>query len=177
VDPSPELRPMPSSDPAFARAAGRLAADAESPAELEARLRAMYPRAVVRERALANEPRVLYIYRDGRYQRQRNDEWWTGSGNATAAIDLRTGTITAASREWAELLGDGVERVEGRPYRDFLVPEAAEAATEVIEALRESGELTSEMLMRTLDGSLIALDFHAVLTGDRIDVTYRPRPD
>jgi len=168
---------MPSSDPAFARAAGRLAADAESPAELEARLRALYPRAVVRERALANEPRVLYIYRDGRYQRQPKDEWWTRPGTATAAVDLRTGRIVHASREWAELLGDGVDRVEGRPYRDFLVPEAAEAATEVIEALRDARELTSEMLMRTLDGSLIALEFHAVLVGDVINVTYRPRRD
>lgn len=168
---------MPSSDPAFARAAGRLAAEAESPAELEARLRTLYPRAVVRERALANEPRVLYIYRDGRYQRQPKDEWWTGPGNATAVVDLRSGRIVQASREWAELLGDGVDRVEGRPYGDFLVPEAAEAATEVIAALRDSRELTSEMLMRTLDGSLIALEFHAVLVGDFINVTYRPRRD
>jgi PAS domain-containing protein len=176
MDPTPELRPMPSSDPAFARAAAIFATDARSPAELQTRLRALYPRAVVRERSLVNEPPVLYLYRDGRYQREPQDGWWTRSDNATASIDLRTGTIVEASPEWASLLGDGVDRIQGRPYVDFLVPEAVDAAAAIIGSLRETGEITSEMLMRTLDGSLITLEFHAELRGDRIDVAYRPRP-
>ena len=177
MDPSPELRPLPSSDSAFARAAARFAADARSPADLQTRLRALYPRAVVRERALANEPPVLYLFRDGRYEPRPADAWWTRPGHATATIDLGSGVITSASREWAALLGDGVERIEGRPYADFLVPEAAEAALAIIDALREWGEVTSEMLMRTLDGALVTFEFHAELEGDRIDVTYRPRPE
>jgi PAS domain S-box-containing protein len=166
---------MPRSDQAFARAAQRLAATVDSPSELEGRLRAVYPRTVVRERALSGEPPILYIYRDGRYEPEIADRWWEGTGVATAVIDLRTGTITEASAEWAAILGDSVDRLAGRPYTDFLVPEAAETALEIINALRASGEVTSEMLMRRADGTVVTLEFRAVLVDERIEVAYRPR--
>ena len=176
MDPTTELRPMPSSDRGFARAARALVMGSTSPADLETRLRSLYPRTVVRERALANEPRVLYIYRDGRYQREGRDPWWQAGGLATASIDLRTGTIVKASQEWAALLGDGVDAIAGRPYTDFLLPEARDAASAVIQVLAETGEITSEALMRRIDGTTMAFQFHATLKEGRIDVVYRLRP-
>ncbi len=62
------MRMIPASDAAFVRAARRLATGAISAGELQRRLRALYPRAIVRERDLSNEPRALYVYRDGHYQ-------------------------------------------------------------------------------------------------------------
>jgi PAS domain-containing protein len=167
---------MPASDRGFARAARALATGSTSPNDLEARLRSLYPRAVVRERALANEPRVLYIYRDGRYQRENGDPWWRADGLATASIDLRTGTIVEASPEWAALLGDGVDAITGRSYTDFLLPEAREAAAAVIQVLAEVGEITSEALMRRIDGTTVPFQFHATLSGHRIEIVYRHRP-
>jgi PAS domain-containing protein len=128
----------------------------------------------VRPRALAAEPLVLYIYRDGRYEPEINDAWWTAPGLPTATIDLRTGTIMRASREWSTLIGDGSERLEGRAYSDFLVPAAREAALETIEALRESRELTSQVVLQRHDGSVLIVAFHAVLEGDRVDIVYQP---
>jgi PAS domain S-box-containing protein len=168
---------MPSSDRGFARAARTLVVDARSPEELQTRLRSLYPRTVVRERALANEPRVLYIYRDGRYERDQRDPWWQGDGLATAVIDLRSGIIVHASREWATLLGDRVDAVAGRRYTEFLLPEARDAAAAVIQVIQEAGEITSEALMRRVDGSTVPFQFHATRSGDRISVVYRRRPD
>jgi hypothetical protein len=57
----------PSNDAAFARHANELLDEgADTPARLQRRLRAQYPRAVVRARELSSEPNVVwYVYRDG----------------------------------------------------------------------------------------------------------------
>lgn len=58
----------PRTDADFAALVDRSAADAASPQELQDRLRATYPRCVVRRRLVSNEPRtVWYVYRDGHW--------------------------------------------------------------------------------------------------------------
>ena len=171
-----DIRPMPRSDPAFGRAARAIAARATSPAAVQSELRSLYPHAVVRERGLASEPRVLYIYRDGYFRGDDDDRWWEREPVATAHIDLETGLISHSSTEFAALLGDGVGAVAGRPFMDFLLPEARAAAAEIIETLRQEGEVVSHMLLRRLDGSLARYEFRATLEGGRIDISYRPRP-
>src|SRR5215210_8629345 len=89
-------------------------------------------------------------------------------------IDLASGLITEASRGFGVIVGDAPERVAGRPYADFLLPEAAPAAAATIDALRAAGEVTSELVLRRPDGSTTALEFHATLRGRVIDVAYRP---
>ncbi len=63
----PVLVINPRSDATFNHLANGLAADeAHTPAELERALRKQYPRAVVRERNLSNEPILTwYVYREG----------------------------------------------------------------------------------------------------------------
>ena len=165
---------MPRSDRAFTNAAERLAGEAESPRDLERSLRALYPQAVVRERGLANESRVLYIYRDGHYQPEHHDPWWEREPVATARIDVTNGVITDASAEFAALLGNGPDVLVGRSYASFLLPEAVSAAAALLDALRETGSVTSKMLLLRIDGSLVTLEFHAVLRGHTVEVVYRP---
>jgi hypothetical protein len=57
----------PRSDARFARIVELLIEGADGPEDLEARLRRSYPDALVRERDLADEPSVWYVYRDGRW--------------------------------------------------------------------------------------------------------------
>jgi hypothetical protein len=67
------VRPLlivnPRSDARFVQLVARLTADgAPDPVDLQARLRADYPRAVVRRRELSSESTEMwYVYRDGRW--------------------------------------------------------------------------------------------------------------
>jgi hypothetical protein len=67
------MRPIlivnPRSDPEFAALVEQLAGvGVRAPLDLEARLRARYPRVVVRERSISDEEAVTwYVYRDGRW--------------------------------------------------------------------------------------------------------------
>jgi hypothetical protein len=59
----------PSSDEDFRRFVEERARGAASPAELQAQLRAVYRKAIVRARDLSDEPiSVWYVYRDGRWE-------------------------------------------------------------------------------------------------------------
>ena len=64
----PALFLNPADDPEFAAAVEQSMGEGISAADLQQRLRKVYPRAVVRPRGLANEPFVVwYVYRDGRW--------------------------------------------------------------------------------------------------------------
>ena len=65
----PVLIVNPRSDVRFAQLVGELTGEALSqPGDLEARLRAEFPNAIVRRRELSSEPtEVWYVYRDGRW--------------------------------------------------------------------------------------------------------------
>ena len=58
----------PASDLEFARRATTLLEGVSTPAELEAALRATYPKCLVRAREISSEQRVAwYVYREGRW--------------------------------------------------------------------------------------------------------------
>ena len=57
----------PASDEAFAERARALTAVSRTPEDLQARLRAYHPEAVVRARGLSGEREMWYVYRDGRW--------------------------------------------------------------------------------------------------------------
>lgn len=62
----PLLIVNPYDDEAFVLAANQaLDAGAPSPEALEVALRARYPRVIVRERGLSQEPAAWYVYREG----------------------------------------------------------------------------------------------------------------
>ena len=169
-----DLRPMPRSDAVFERVARRLAEESATPLDLEARLRAFFPLAVVRERSLSHEPRVLYIYRDGHYVQDRAEPWWRTEAVATASIDVRTGRIGIEGRE--PVLGIAPERARGPPRGHVLRrPRGArgrhyEVADLTFATILELGDVTSEALLRRSDGTAVPFEFHAERVGDRIEI-------
>jgi hypothetical protein len=174
MHPVTDVRAMPRSDVVFERVARRLSEVSTSPRDLQARLRAFFPRAVVRERGLSHEPPVLYIYRDGRYERAHDDGWWAAEGVATVSIDVVSGRIAEASPGLATLLRGAGSELAGRPWTDLVGPDALEVAQLTIAAILELGEVTSEALLRRSDGTPLLLEFHAGLREGRIEVAYRP---
>jgi hypothetical protein len=169
-----DLRAMPRSDAVFGRVARRLAEDSTTPVDLEARLRAFFPLAVVRERTLSHEPRVLYIYRDGRYLQDRAEPWWRTEAVATVAIDIHTGRVVSASPSWASFLRESADWLVGKSYAELVGPEALVVADVVFATILELGEVTSEALLRRSEGSAMPFEFHAERVGDRIEIAYRP---
>ena len=168
-----DLRAMPRSDAVFGRVARRLAEDSATPVDLETRLRAFFPLAVVRERSLSHEPRVLYIYRDGRYINDLAEPSGGTEAVATAAIDMRSGKVVDASLSWASLRSQSAERIVGKSYADLLGPEALEVAEVMLATIVELGEVTSEALPGGATDPL-PVRVHAEHVGDRIQITYRP---
>ena len=82
-DAEPQVAPTPpvvianpTHDHAFVALAERLVAEgAASPQALEAELRKVYPKTMVRERVLTAEPmRTWYVYRDGHWVDSRDDQ-------------------------------------------------------------------------------------------------------
>jgi len=71
----PALITIPSTDAAF-RAHVHGIRRGAAPTELEARLRRLYPRVVVRERTLSGEAPAWYVYRDGSWRSQLAESWW-----------------------------------------------------------------------------------------------------
>jgi len=174
MEPMTDVRAMPRSDVVFERVARRLADRSTSPRDLQARLRAFFPRAVVRERGLSHEPPILYIYRDGRYQHDLDDAWWEADEVATVVIDVASGTIVEASPGLATLVQGSGEALVGRPWTDLIGPDALEVAQLTVATILELEQATSEAVLRRSDGTPLLLEFHAVLAGGRIEVAYRP---
>jgi hypothetical protein len=181
MQPVADVRAMPRSDVVFERVARRLADRASSPRDLQVRLRAYFPRAVVRERGLSHEPPILYIYRDGRYEQDHDGAWWTAAAVDTVVIDVGSGMIVEAGPRLATLVqgtdGSPEQGLVGRPWTDLVGPDALEVAQLTIATILELGEVTSEALLRRADGSPVLMEFHALLAHGRIEVAYRPVAD
>jgi hypothetical protein len=173
---TPRVTSLPSSDRAFARVV-RSVLDAYadlSARELEWRLRPLYPNVVVRERGLSGESRLYYVYRDGRFRPETRDRWWRGEGVARARVSAATGRLTEVSEEWADLMRGPPERFIGLHFTELVAPEVRDAAATFLDAVLDLGEIASEGVVVRGDGTSLAIEFHAIEEGDRIEVFYRP---
>jgi PAS domain-containing protein len=169
-------RPIPSGDRVFTRIVEAAATDAQSPEDLEQRLRPLFPRATVTERGLAGEPRIVYVYRDGHFTTDSDEPWWEQPDVARVTLDAETGVMTAVNERWAELMGEPPGKLTGRPYTDFVLPEALPTAQALLGSILELGEARSSVVLRRPDGRLITIEFRAVLDGRLLRVAYRPVP-
>jgi PAS domain-containing protein len=169
-----DTRAMPSSDVAFRQVVDRLLGESESPADLLARLRTLYPKADLAERGLEDEPRIFYVYRDGRFELPTAERWWLDEEVARVSISVETGQLVRVNDEWSHLMGDTPQRLVGRHYSDFVLPEARAAVSVLFDTLVTEGTAHSEALLQRPDGSLVAIEFWGVREGDRIHVAYRP---
>lgn len=167
---------IPSQDVVLRRVVDRVTADnpPSSAAELAASLRPMYPRVAVFERQLSGERAHLYVYRDGRFEPPRAEQWWYAPDTPCAHIDPATGALTAVTGAWAELMRVPEAELIGRHYTDFVQPEARPVAMAMFDALSHEREVRSEALVVRPDGSTITIEFRAVRRDGEIEVCYRP---
>src|SRR5690349_1596733 len=108
---------IPSDDPAFGEHVRRLSErfpDAGA-AELEVRLRQLFPRAAVRARGLSSEPEVWYVYRDGAW-RPPSGPWWDEPLVPQLVLG-QDGWIREANVAARSLLG--IEGADPHHYSDF----------------------------------------------------------
>jgi PAS domain-containing protein len=127
------------------------------PAALEARLRRLFPRAVVRARELSAEPEVWYVYREGAW-RPPSGPWWTAPLVPRLVLGP-DGWILEANQAAHSLLG--MDDARAHHYSDFAAPGAAEDATLLFEMVESGHLLTATVLLRPVGGDLIACEVRA----------------
>jgi hypothetical protein len=167
---------IPSNDLVLRRVVDRVT-EREQPdtaADLAASLRPLYPKIAVFERQLSGERAQFYVYRDGRYEPERRDEWWAAPGVPCIRISAATGKLTSVSGEWARLMRANAADLMGRHFVDFVVPQARLAAAAMFEAVSQFREVRSEALVQRPDDSTLPIEFRAVRRDDEIEVCYRP---
>ncbi|HEX8025034.1 MAG TPA: PAS domain S-box protein [Candidatus Limnocylindrales bacterium] len=167
---------FPSSDPAFRRVVERLRADRPSTSaeELTRRLRPLFPRVAIFEQQLTGEPARLYVFRDGRFEAGRADRWWESPDVACVCVDVGSGRLTDVSPEYAELMHAHKDDLVGRHFTEFIQPEARDAAAAMFESLVEDRDVTTQALVRRVDGTTVRIELHASREDGQIDVRYRP---
>jgi hypothetical protein len=144
--------------------------------ELVEDLRLLYPRVAIFQRQLSNELPAYYAYRDGRFEPEHDEPWWTHPGVAVVTVSTATGLITDVSDSWAEFMRGDPALLTGRHFTEFLLPEARDAGIGLFEAVIEAGEVRSEALVQRADATTVPIEFRATLHGDVIEVAYRERP-
>jgi PAS domain S-box-containing protein len=167
---------FPSSDRAFKRVVEHVGADTTSTSkdEVARRLRPLFPRVAVFEQQLTGEPTRLYVFRDGRYEAKSTESWWDKPGVACVCVSASTGRLIDVSSEYAALMHAEPSDLVGRHYTDFVQPEARDAAGAMFEALTEDRDVSSEALIRRVDGTTVRIELHASREDGEIDVRYRP---
>jgi PAS domain-containing protein len=137
------------------------------PAELEAALRRIYPRAVVRERErLASHEPAWYVYRDGRYSPfTSTDPWWEAPDAARTVLD-DAGAYLTASPAALDLLGVSCEELLASKAGAFTVPEYQVMIPWIFELLRDTGEIHSTTMLRPRRGPDIPVEYRFLREGD-----------
>jgi len=167
---------IPSGDPAFARAVNATIKSHEgmSARELEALLHPLYPRAAVMRSELSGDNDTLYVYRDGGFELESREEWWTAADVPTARISAESGLLLDVTDTWEGLMGGTADEFVGRHFSDLVHPDARAAAVALFDALNEYSDVRSTIAVRRADGSPVAVRFRAIRNGDEIIVYYRP---
>jgi len=169
------IRVIPSGDVAFASHVRSAIARLERarPDVLQDRLRAIYPFVVVRPRDLAGESAVWYVYREGRWQPDVEEAWWTDQALPHLWVD-RDGSISAANDAADAFLAVAPGTLVGRNLREFVVPDGMDEARQLFAIVLQVGRMTSTGVLRAADGRDRVLQFRVVVDGPVIDVVLRP---
>jgi PAS domain-containing protein len=169
---------IPSTDPAFREHVNRLrvAARPGTPEVLEARLRRVFPRAVVRRRDISGEAPAWYVYRDGRWRSSMTGSWWEEPGLPRVEVSS-DGWIQMASTTARDLIGIGANDVGSRHFTDFVAPGGLEDAMSLFEVVAEGRDLTATTLLRPASGDVIAIDLHAWREANRLVAVFRLADD
>jgi PAS domain-containing protein len=171
----PHLVTIPSSGLAFRKLVERAFADTEAlPAEhLEARLRRLFPRATVRERALSGEAPTWYVYRDGQWRPPEAGPWWESEALPSFTVSDE-GWVTAASEAALSILGLQRSEIGQRHVTDFVAPGALTDALNLFSIVNDGDDLTAAtVLLRPTTGDVIAVDLHAARHDSGVKAVFR----
>ena len=164
----PSITTIPSSDIAFRGHVLRVSAGLPQAGQLEARLRRIFPRVVVRERELSGEGPVWYVYRDGAWRPPADGQWWQADG-LPRVVWSADGWITEANPGALSLLGLVGADVGSTLFADLLPPGTLDDAAGLFELVGSGHELTATILLRPTSEDVIAVDIHATGRGDGIE--------
>jgi PAS domain-containing protein len=169
---------IPSTDEAFRRYVDRLrtVASLRSPEALEARLRRVFPRAVVRRREISGEPAAWYVYRDGGWRPSMTGSWWEQPGLPRVEVTPQ-GWIDLANATALDLLGLEESDLGARHLSDFVAPGGLEDSVALFGIVNEGHDLTATALLRPTSGDVIAIDLHAWREGDCLVGVFRLADD
>jgi len=169
----PELITIPSADEAFRAHVLEVASDAgETPADLERRLRRIYPRLVVRQRSLAGEAPAWYVYRDGGWRSSLATDWWEEPSMPRVEVSA-DGWFLQVSPTAAGILGIAPAEAAEHHFTDFILPGTLEDNLALFRVVGEGKDLTATVLLRPVSGDTIAVDLHAFRVGDRLVGVFR----
>ena len=178
--PTPRLQAFPAEDLAFRRyvadAFATLLAEVEprpdallEPEELQVRLRARYPAAVVRPRDRLADPGdgdlLWYVYRFGSIS--PGLRWWEEPGHAWAILDDDR-RFVEVSTSLTEIVEAPREAILGQLVDGLSNPEDASAVEDIRSLWAEfmqRGELHATLRFRRLDGSPREIEYHVTREG------------
>jgi PAS domain-containing protein len=176
----PRLQAFPPEDIAFRRfiaeAFAATVADSDvrydialEPEELQLRLRARYPAAVVRARDPLADPGdgadLWYVYRFGSVSPGRR--WWDEPGHAWAILDDDRGFVEL-STSLTGIVEVPRDALLGRRVEEFANPEDATATADVTalwQEFLERGELHATLRFRRHDGTSREIEYHVTKHG------------
>ena len=166
----PALITIPTSDSAFREHVHTLAG-AESPHDLEARLRRIFPRVVVRERTISGAP-GWYVYRDGAWSSSLTGDWWDDARLPRVSFSA-DGWFQEANPTARGLLGIEEDDASAHYFTDFIVPGTLEDSLNLFRIVGGGKVLNATILLRPLSGDVVAFDIHAQRSGDTIVAVFR----
>jgi hypothetical protein len=168
---------IPSSDAAFREHVERVLAShpARRPDDFQARLRAIFPRVTVRERALSGELPTWYVYRDGGWLPSLIERWWEAADLPRLVVSL-DGWLVEADPTARAILGMGADP-EPRHFTDFVVPGTLADSQALFAVIGGGRDLTATVLLRPSSGDVIAVDLHAGRVGEQLRAVFRLADD
>jgi hypothetical protein len=167
---------FPAYDVGFARVVEAILTDdpAITADALQTRLRNLAPSTIVRARELSGErDETLYVFRDGRWGRTVESDWWRETDVARVTVSIETGAVVEADRALLDLIGADRDWVIGRMYHEFVVPQARVASDVLYQTAIETGHVHSVARVIGPNGRGVTVEFRAEVISDQLVVAVR----
>jgi hypothetical protein len=176
--PLPALITIPTTDTAFHAYVARVRARnlGVTPQQLQAHLRRVFPRVLVRNRDLAGTPEAWYVYRDGGWVPPPSVDWSLEPGVPRLTLSADGWLIDADPTALGLLEIDSIVD-RAWHYTDFVVPGTLADANALFDIVREGNDLTATVLVRPTTGDVIAVDIRARRDGEVYRVSMRLASD
>jgi hypothetical protein len=167
---------FPAYDVGFARVVESMLADDPgiSAGALETRLRNLAPATIVRARELSGErDQTFYVFRDGRWSRGVEPDWWKGTDAAHVTVSIESGAVVDADQALLDLIGADRDWVIGRAYYEFVLPQARVASDVLYQTTIDTGHVHSVARVIGPKGRGVTVEFRAEVSGDQIFIAVR----